>query len=107
MAIGLVHVKSRKIEKTSHAEPIVVAPPSPIQTQDKILPKKMKAARRNNVNTVDFEEPESTWMNWSSGRVTAAPISGAMATLQRLCALENQLLGWAESQITTRLHTQK
>lgn len=106
MAIGLAHVKSRKIEKAPPAEPIVVAA-TPSPAQDKVLPKKVKSPRHVNATGVDFEEPESTWMDWSTNRVTAAPASVAMATIERLCALENQLLGWAESQITTRLHTQK
>ncbi len=106
MAIGLAHVKSRKIEKASPAEPIVVAA-TPSLVPDKVLPKKVKSPRRSSATGIDFEEPESTWMDWSANRVTAAPASLAMATIQRLCALENQLLGWAESQITTRLHTQK
>lgn len=104
MAIGLAHVKSRKIEKTPPAEVIAAIPPL---APDKVSTKKMKSSRRGSASAADFEEPESTWMDWSANRVTAAPASVAMATIQRLCALENQLLGWAESQITTRLHTQK
>lgn len=106
MAIGLAHVKSRKIEKAPPAEPIVVAATPPF-VPDKVSTKKMKSSRRGSANAADFEEPGSTWMDWSANRVTAAPASVAMATIQRLCALENQLIGWAESQITTRRHTQK
>ncbi|MBL7688974.1 MAG: hypothetical protein JNJ49_13140 [Bdellovibrionaceae bacterium] len=105
-------MKSRKLEKVPMSESKVVIQTSDITTaaspaQDRVSQKKTKGARRSSAGTVDFEEPESTWMNWSANRVTAAPASVAMATLQHLCALEDQLLGWAESQITTRLHSQK
>ncbi len=98
MAIGLAQVKTRKIEKTERRA--IVDGSAIAQTQN------MQGPQRSNKNAAEFEDSFSTWMDWSAGRATAGPASVAMTTIRRLCALEDRLLGWAETQIATRLHAQ-
>ncbi len=97
MAIGLAQVKNRKAEKTERRTTV---DGSAIAQKQKVeIPRSPNSAP-------EIEDSFSTWMDWSAGRATAGPASKAMTTIRRLCALEDRLLGWAETQIATRLHAQ-